>query len=235
MSSYQISNSEKSALWSNGWVVLKNFISDDLINLLDQEAKSLQENIPEGKFPTSVTNEDGKLLVMNSLDNKSEFIFDLCRDKMFIDAAEMLCGKAVVPIHAEMFSKPQPGTPPTPPHQDQIFYEEHFDDEIAITFWCPLDNVSHGDGALEYAKTTENRLLPHRLSDSIDFGKEIIDSSGFQFEPVYLEKGDVVIHHAYTIHRSGRIENSRPRRAFAFNFRTSSFIEGRRKNNFDEL
>lgn len=217
-------------LWMKGWVVLYDLLSDKILKKLEEEAIILKKNIEPGVKSSSVTDSDNEVLVMNSLFSKSEFLYDFARDPEFIRISEILLKKASIPIHCEYFCKPNQDAEATPPHQDQIFYNDHFNDELAITFWCPLNNINLGDGALEYAKI-ENlmELLPHKQSSSLDFGMELIEHSHFTFTPVQLNRGDCIVHHAYTIHRSEKKVSNSCREAFAFNYRSSSFREDIKK------
>lgn len=213
-------------LLSRGWVILPNFLSSNLVANLIEEAILIKKDLELGIQSNSITDEEGNFLVINSLFSKSEFLFDLSRDKEIMNVSEKLLSKSVIPIHCEYFCKPKLGAYPTPPHQDQIFYQSHFDDEMAITYWCPLTDINLGDGALEYAKTDNlMELLPHIESNARDFGMELKDSSEYTFEPVILRKGDCIVHHAYAIHRSGQKTTLPAREAFAFNYRSSSFRE----------
>lgn len=214
-------------LWDEGWAVLPGFLSPGALIALNREAGRLLAEAEDRAAPTYATDRAGGVLVMNGLDARSEVLFDFARTGAFVDVAEFLLGKAVIPIHAEYFGKPARGAVPTPPHQDQVFYQDHFTDERAITFWCPLQDVVEGGGALEYLTPAApyGVLLAHRESAAIGFGAELADASGLQFAPVAVSAGSCLVHHAYTVHRSGPMLVDRPRRVFAFNFRGSSYRE----------
>lgn len=217
----------RSHLWTHGWTVIQQVVPPTVLEALTEEVDRLLSSVPLGVRSTSATDDRGQALVMNGLDARSEFLFDLSRTERFLGLAQTLLGKAAIPIHTEYFGKPGRGAEPTPPHQDQVFYENHFDDEPAITIWTPLQDVVDGGGALEYGTPCPppRDLLPHRKSTSIDFGAELEDASPYAFVPVPVPRGACLVHHSYVVHRSGATMRDRARHVVAFNYRGSSYRE----------
>lgn len=208
-----------------GWAQVEGLLDADRLNMFSSEVSRIIAETQTGVTATSAAVDDG-VLVINSLDAASEILFDFARTDYMMGLAETFLGKRAQPIHIEFFGKPAPGSPPTPPHQDQIFYNDHFDDEPAVTFWCPLEDVSHDSGCLEYGTPyPAGTLLPHRQSDALDFGAQLTDDSSYTYTPVAVSAGDCLVHTAYVVHRSGPMRSSRPRRVLAFNYRGSSYRE----------
>lgn len=218
-------------LWSQGWTLLPNVFPVPVLHALMGEANRLLTTVPVGVGRQAATDGRGGVLVMNGLDARSELLFDLARTDALRGMAEFLLDKAAMPIHIEYFGKPRAGAEATPPHQDQVFYQDHFNDEPAVTFWCPLQDVAIGSGALEYGSPSPGQgcLLPHRGSATIDFGAELVDATGYTFAPAPVPQGGCLVHHSYVVHRSGPMTDDRPRRVFAFNYRGSSFRERLRR------
>ncbi len=212
-------------LWNQGWTLLPDVLPTPLLDVLTNEADRLLATVSTGVGRQSATDDGGGVLVMNGLDARSELLFDLARTEALRGIAEFLLDKAVMPIHIEYFGKPRAGAEPTPPHQDQVFYQDHFNDEPAVTFWCPLQDVTLGLGALEYGSPCPDQgcLLPHRKSATVDFGAELVDATPYTFVPASVPRGSCLVHHSYVVHRSGPMTDDRPRRVFAFNYRGSSF------------
>jgi Phytanoyl-CoA dioxygenase (PhyH) len=217
----------RAELWSRGWCVLPGLLPTATVEVLRAEAARLLDGVPRGSARHSATDDSGDVLVMNGLDTRSELLFDFARHPSFTRIAQTLLGKSPMPIHTEYFGKPRAGALPTPPHQDQIFYQDHFSDEPAITFWCPLQDVRPGHGALEYGSPCpeQGELLAHGPSDAVDFGAQLRDADGFRFTAPAVPVGACLVHHGYTVHRSGPMTAAEPRHVFAFNFRGSSFRE----------
>lgn len=215
-----------SHLWTEGWVVIPGLLTERALAELKEESIIVKRMTAVGTLSSSVTDELGNVLVINSLDKKSDFIFDFCRQDLLITLASQLVGKSAIPIHSEFFSKPGCGAVSTPAHQDQVFYNSHFDDEPAITFWCPLEEVGIDDGPLEYAIVVHlETLLPHKPSNSLDFGMELVTPDDYEYLTVPLQKGDCLVHHSYAVHKSRVKTSGSVREAFAFNFRGSSYRE----------
>jgi hypothetical protein len=214
-------------LWTDGWTVLSGFLPELALEALNAEADRLLAGAPAGVNRSSATDQVGGVLVMNSLDARSELLFDLARTPAFMEVAEFLLQKAVMPIHIEYFGKPGRGAKPTPPHQDQVFYNSHFNDERAITFWCPLQDVPVASGALQYRipALEYGVFLPHRTSDTVDFGAELVDATGWDYTLAPVDRGSCLVHHSYAVHRSGGMAVDAPRRVFAFNYRGSAYRE----------
>lgn len=170
----------------------------------------------------------GNLIYLNRLDVASDFFFDTARDRKFMGLAEALLGKAVVPLHVECFSKPPTSRYATPPHQDQVFYHAHFDDELAIALWIALDEVTPDSGALQYVPTdiSECRLLAHAGSASASFDMELVPDVAramTSYVTVPVPRGGCAIHHSFVVHRAGPNTTSRNRRAVVFNYRGSPY------------
>jgi len=231
--SHEVLLTSREQLWRQGWTLVSDILSGAVLDALGAEADRLLHSVPAGVERQSATDDAGGVLVMNGLDARSELLFDFARTDALIGMAELLLGKAAMPIHIEYFGKPRAGTEATPPHQDQVFYEDHFNDEPAITFWCPLQDVPDGAGALEYGSPvpSPSGLLPHRRSANVDFGAELVDATAYAFTRVPVPRGGCLVHHSYVVHRSGPMTLDQPRRVFAFNYRGSSFRERLRQGN----
>ncbi|TKG66266.1 phytanoyl-CoA dioxygenase family protein [Prauserella endophytica] len=209
-----------------GHTVLPTFAHPALLDALRHEADRLSSELygqPEG---TVISRDiDGHVLSMHYLDRHSDLLFDLTRLPELQHLAEALLESRCVPFLTEYFAKPAATSEATPPHQDQIFYRDHFGDELAITFWIALTDVTEDDGVLQYAnpQPTVGELLKHRVSDVQNFGAELVDDSGFEFHSAPVPAGGAVVHHSYAVHRSGPMRGTSPRAAFALNFRRSPY------------
>ena len=209
-----------------GHKVLQHFAQPALLDALRQEAERLSSELygqPEGTVISR--DSDGRVLSMHYLDRHSDLLFDLTRLPELQHTAEVLLESRCVPFLTEYFAKPAANSEATPPHQDQIFYRDHFGDELAITFWIALTDVTEDDAVLQYAKPQPpvGELLKHRVSDVQNFGAELVDDSGFEFRSAPVPAGGAVVHHSYAVHRSGPMAGASARAAFALNFRRSPY------------
>jgi ectoine hydroxylase-related dioxygenase (phytanoyl-CoA dioxygenase family) len=213
-------------LITSGHKVLQQFAEPALLAALRDEAARLPTELaghPEG---TSISRDaSGRVLSMHYLDRHSALLFDLIRLAPLIEMAETLLESRCVPFLTEYFAKPAVRSEATPPHQDQIFYRDHFGDEQAITFWIALTDVGENDGVLQYSvpQPKPGELLKHRVSDVQNFGAELVDDVDFTFVTAPVPAGGAVVHHSYAVHRSGEMTGTSPRSAFALNFRRSPY------------
>jgi hypothetical protein len=218
-------------LWADGWTVLPGFLPELVLDALNAEADRLLAAAAAGVDRNFVMAPAGGVLVMSGLDARSELLFDLARTSAFMKVTEFLLEKAAMPIHIKYFGKPGRGAEATPPHQDQVFYDSHFNDERAITFWCPLQEVPVASGALQYQTPALDYgvLLPHLTSDTVDFSAEMVDATSGDYTPVPVARGSVLVHHSYAAHRSGGMAVDAPRQVFAFSYRGSAYREHLRR------
>lgn len=139
-------------LHSAGHKVLRRFAKPALLGALRNEADRLSVKLhgqPDGTVISRDIN--GRVLSMHYLDRYSDLLFDLTRLPELQYVAEALLESRCVPFLTEYFAKPAAQSEATPPHQDQIFYHDHFGDELAVTFWIALADVAEDDGVLRYS------------------------------------------------------------------------------------
>jgi hypothetical protein len=214
----------RTALFSAGYCHLRQVLPAPVLGTLSREVRRLSENaVTERRQTGWFYNDDGDLVGAQNLDQFSDEIFRLARTRGLTAIAERLVGGArCVPFLTEYFGKPARRSAPTPTHQDQVFYRRFFDGELGITLWCPLVDIGPADAPLEYAapNAVPGQYLEHGDSDT--FGAEIANPGRFTFRTVTAARGDIVVHHAYSIHRSAaNTSGSRDRAAVAFSYRTS--------------
>ena len=134
------------------------------------------------------------------------------------ETAARLLGEAVRPINQQVFIKPPGGdSRPTPPHQDGFYF--HLEPCIAATLWLALDDVDAENGCLRYVRGSHRRgVRPHQRTTTLGFSQGVSDFG--TPEDVANEvactarAGDLVAHHAMTIHRAdANRAPDRPRRA----------------------
>ena len=219
---------KRRSLLDKGYVVFEKLLDPDGVARVLEELQQIM-NRPYGSDDCTVLrDEHGFVAVMNGLDKASDFLFDLARRPELLSMAEGLLAKRVVPLHTEYFAKP-PLRPSNespvlfPSHQDHAFYHNHFGNEMAISVWIALDDVTVERGAVEFGSPAQIRLLPHRNSAYFGFGQELVDEDGFTFEPVPVPRGGALIHHSFAVHRSGSNRTPNLRRAVVFNYRGSDF------------
>lgn len=223
------------ALGNKGYFRIAEFVSPKLRSMLEEEVNQLCRKLgSQSTQHRGLRNSSGDVIVMNRLDVESDFLFDVARSREMLALAECLLAKAAIPLHVEFFCKPPNSPFETPAHQDQIFYVDHFDHELALSFWVPLDDVTCNSGALQYCPTKIRRLLSHRESSSTDFYRELSPEALHnleEFETVVVPSGGCIVHHSFVIHRAGPNTTTAPRRAIVFNYRGSPWRQMLKEQN----
>ena len=132
----------------------------------------------------------------------------------------MLLEGPVIAKNLQYFSKP-PGTGrPTPAHQDGYYFM--LEPCEAVTMWLALDEVDTENGCVRYARGSHlEGVRDHSRTNTLGFSQGIPDYPTEQDrgreEPLPASPGDLLIHHAMTIHRADGNESSdRPRRSLGF-------------------
>lgn len=206
--------------------IIRSLLTNEGLNRLRNEIKLLIENSSkEWLINNTAKDKNGEYAVIRSIDIPSDLIFKLGRNDTLIHIAEKILNKKVTPMYSEYFNKAPYSDYPTPIHQDQVFYEKHFNDELAITFWIPLDDINRNNGGMNIKSLSSNILLEHQKSDVLGFGYEMINQEKEGFEEISLNAGDCLIHNAYTLHYCESNKTSSKRRAIAITFRTSQYRE----------
>lgn len=131
--------------------------------------------------------------------------------------ASALVGEPVTAMPSEWFNKPPHSNSPTPPHQDNYYF--NLKPPHVITIWLALDRIDEQNGCLRYVRGSHREgVRPHGRSEVLGFSQGITDYSDADRErevPMILEPGDAIAHHGNTIHRADPNNSDRHRRAYA--------------------
>lgn len=134
--------------------------------------------------------------------------------------AEQLLGTAVIAQNLQYFSKPPGHSRPTPAHQDGFYFM--LTPCEAITMWLALDDINEDNGCVRYVPGSHKQpMRPHNPTSTLGFSQGIADypaNSDRRSEvAIPVRSGDLLVHHALTIHRAdANISQDRPRRALGF-------------------
>ena len=136
--------------------------------------------------------------------------------------AEALVGESAVCESPEWFNKPPGVDHPTPPHQDNYYF--NLQPPNVVSIWLALDTVDDENGCLRYLPGSHRRgFRPHGQSNVLGFSQGITDfgpDDATAEVKIHLAPGDAVAHHGMTIHRAEPNRSAaRNRRAFAMVFK----------------
>lgn len=150
---------------------------------------------------------------------------DYSKNPSWVGLAEALLGEPVSGQEPEWFNKPPGTSHPTPPHQDNYYF--NLQPPNVLTIWLALDVVDDDNGCLKYVRGSHRRgVRPHGASRILGFSQGITDfgpDDEAQEVPIHLQPGDAVAHWGNTIHRAEPNRTAdRHRRAFAMVLRGAS-------------
>ncbi len=135
--------------------------------------------------------------------------------------AEELLGEPVVGKNLQYFNKP-PGTgQATPAHQDGYYFM--LEPCRALTMWMALDPVDEENGCVRYLRGSHlDGMRPHGRTQTLGFSQGIANFGNNETReevPCPANPGDLLAHHALTIHRAdANLSPTRSRRALGFIF-----------------
>jgi phytanoyl-CoA hydroxylase len=162
---------------------------------------------------------------MQHLGDCDAYFRDYARHPTWNALARDLLGEEVECLGPEWFDKPPGVEHPTPPHQDNYYF--NLAPPKVCTIWLALDEVDDENGCLRYLPGSHlASIRPHATSGVLGFSQGITDF-GPQDEArevkVHLQPGDATVHHGNTIHRAEPNRSvARHRRAFAMVLRGAS-------------
>ena len=218
----------------DGVVALRGFFQgDELAAIQSHVARFIGERVPQMP-PEHVF-----------FENKSQFdslkqmqlmhTYDPFFEKLFLGGqlqrlAELLLDDQVVGKNLQYFNKAPGVGQPTPPHQDGYYF--WLEPCEALTMWLALDVVDEENGCVRYVRGSHQRgMRPHTSSGVLGFSQGMTDfgtDADLASEVTMpAQPGDLLVHHALTIHRAGGNQSAdRTRRSLAFVY----FAERAREN-----
>lgn len=109
-------------------------------------------------------------------------------------------------VNMQLFIK-HPNYKITRPHQDGAY----FNSDKYLTFWIPLQDVDTSNSCLYYLENSHlDGLLPHQQTGSVVRNRTGVSGLSLEYKqsdisvyvPVEMKRGDIVVHHPFTLHYS---------------------------------
>lgn len=207
----------------DGYVFLPGFLSEKDVEVINYKLREFINNKVPGMPLNHVFYEDRNnpetLKQLQDLHLYDPFFDGILYNSEFEKIAEILLGEKVIGKNLEYFNKPPKIGKPTPPHQDSYYFM--LNPPQAITMWMALENVDEETGCVRYIKGSHLQgMRLHGKTETLGFSQGITDYDEKDFAkeiPFPAKPGDLLIHHAMTIHRAdGNKSVSRTRRALGF-------------------
>jgi len=208
----------------DGFVIVRQFLTQGELSELTSELNRYIRDVVPGLPDTDAFYQDRKcpetLKQMQHM-QIDPFFRDYTHHAKWKQLAEVLVGESAKCESPEWFNKPPGVEHPTPPHQDNYYFNLH--PSNVVTIWLALDVVDDENGCLRYVAGSHQRgFRPHARSNILGFSQGIADygeEDRAQEVRIHLQPGDAVAHHGMTIHRAEPNRSiARNRRAFAMVF-----------------
>jgi phytanoyl-CoA hydroxylase len=217
-------DSYKPSYDEQGFVIVRGFLPPaDLAELSAQLDRYIREVVPGLPDSDAFYVDRARPETLKQMQHMGHdpFFRDYTRHPRWLALARALVGEDVEAQEPEWFNKPPGTSSPTPPHQDNYYF--NLTPPHVVTVWLALDPVDAENGCLRYVAGSHRRgIRPHGRSEILGFSQGIVDHGPEDRErevEVHLAPGDAVAHHGETIHRADPNRSARQRRAFAMVFR----------------
>lgn len=218
-------NATKRDFDRDGFVVVRQFLTSGELGELSAQLDRFIRDVVPGLSDAHAFYHDRdrpETLKQMQFMQVDPYFRDYTQHPKWRSLAEALVGESAACESPEWFNKPPGVDHPTPPHQDNYYF--NLKPSNVVTIWMALDPVDDENGCLRYVPGSHLRgFRPHARSKVLGFSQGISD-----FSPrdeaveikIHLAPGDVVAHHGMTIHRAEPNRSaSRNRRAFAMVFK----------------
>jgi phytanoyl-CoA hydroxylase len=238
----------RSELNANGYVVLPGYVNgrqlDELQSKIDQFIRDVVPAMPSEYVFFEDKQRPETLKQLQSLHEYDEFFAQLFLEGRFPALAAALLDEQVVPSNIQYFNKPPGVGQATPAHQDGYYFK--LEPCEALTMWLALDAMDEENGCMRYVRGSHRRgMRSHGRTNTLGFSQGIADyprdEDHSEERTVSVQPGDVIVHHAMTIHRADANHSRRPRRALGLIYYAARAQEDARLKDayqtglFDEL
>jgi phytanoyl-CoA hydroxylase len=211
-----------------GYVVIPGFLRgnglESLRHALDRYIHMRAPELPRADVLYEDPDSSATLKQLARMKQNDPFFAELIHQPRWVKLAETLLADKVIPQEVEWFNKPPKLSKPTPPHQDGYYFM--LEPNEAATMWLALDSVDESNGCMRYLPGSHCRgLRPHGRTEVVGFSQGISDYRDVDRQaevPIEAEPGDLLVHHALTIHRADANNSERHRRSLGFIFYAAS-------------
>jgi phytanoyl-CoA hydroxylase len=211
----------KAAYDRDGFTIVRQLITPaELAELkanLDRYIGTVVPTLPDAAAFYEVKGKPETLKQMQHMGDHDAWFKAYQKHPAWVGLAAALIGEEAYAEQPEWFCKPAGNQLPTPPHQDNYYF--NLTPPNVLTIWMAMEPVDEANGCLRYVPGSHLRgIRPHGKSNVVGFSQGITDWSAADEAkevPIVLAPGDVAVHHGNTIHRAEINRSTRPRIAYA--------------------
>lgn len=225
----------RNSFLDNGYIFFPNFLNSEEIELVKNKLRTfIAEKVPtmpkEQVYYEDIKDED-TLKQLQQLFKYDPFFFDMMFGSRFEKLASILLDDGVVGKNIQYFNEPPRIGKATPPHQDGYYFM--LEPNEAVTMWMALESVDEKNGCVRYVKKSHKYgIRSHGRTETLGFSQGITDYgclNDVENEVFYPTKaGDLLVHHALTIHKADANKSDRTRRAMGFIYYANSAKENKK-------
>lgn len=225
----------------NGYVLVKNLLSTDEINLYTQLYEDFLNNtIDMTEYRSDLgghvsKDESVKKELITQIMVPSRIVPTLLEQPLHqksLQIAQELLGEDMALDFDMLIDKAPHTNTPTPWHQDRAYWIT-MPDTRATSCWVALDKAIMANGCMWYVPGSHK--LPVRKHTPAGKGGGALQCHAEESEgiAVEIEAGDCIFHHGGTLHYSRGNSTDLRRRAFITNFRPQAMIDYERAQGYD--
>ncbi|MBD3630463.1 phytanoyl-CoA dioxygenase family protein [Cyclobacterium sp.] len=205
----------------DGYLHMPGFLTREQVAEINQKLKAFIKSkiskLPSEHVRFEAKGDPSTLKMLQDLQLYDTFFADILFDSTFTRLAEVLLEEKVIGKTLEYFNKPPKIGKATPPHQDGYYFM--LNPMSAVTMWMALEEVDQVNGWVSYVRGSHKKgMRDHSLTQTPGFSQGIPDfglPSDLEIEVFFpAQPGDLLVHHALTIHRaSPNTSSKRSRKA----------------------
>lgn len=207
----------------DGYIFFPDFLNADEIDLVNGKLNGFIKDkiptMPQNAVYYEDADDKDTLKQLQRLFEYDPFFFDMMFGSRFEKLASILLDDNVVGKNLQYFNKPPRIGKPTPPHQDGYYFM--LEPNEAVTMWMALEPIDEENGCVRYIKKSHKYgMRSHGRTETLGFSQGIADygcPNDLENEVFFPTKaGDLLVHHALTIHRADENQSERTRKAMGF-------------------
>ena len=214
----------KSSFEADGFVAVSSFCDADELQVIESAlARFIERLIPSLPAEEVFYEDKADPSTLKQIQRMHEHdeSFASFMSKKPLALAEELLGEPVIANNLQYFNKPPGIGQATPAHQDGHYFM--LQPCNAVTMWMALDPVDQENGCVRYLRGSHHDgLRLHERTQTLGFSQGIVDFGKNETRnevPCPANPGDLLAHHALTIHRAdANLSRTRSRRALGFIF-----------------
>ena len=226
-SEYVIPKEKIDYFWENGFVLLKNVLSKEEIEIYRNEIKITANERNKNNDKTF----GGAFSQATNIRFDSKGVEQFCLSKRLGKIAADLMKVNVVRIFHEQAIFKHPGDTKTYWHQDKYFWP--LDTNLHIGMWMPLTDLTKYMGLMRFVKKSHKIGETKGVSISYESGSyydDLIEKEKMEvFELDAINAGDCTFHFGWTIHGAGVNTSNKIREAMVITY----YADGSRVGKLD--